>query len=433
MSLLHDRYARHRMISGFSQELISGLRLAVVGAGAVGNEVIKNLLLMGVGAIDVYDFDTVELSNLTRSVFLRESDLGQNKAHALVARARELHPATRLTAFAGPISRTLGLSKFKQYDLLVAAVDNVETRLRINDMALLTHCAWINVGIDARSAVVELFPAPPVTPGSLPDSQTQMKAQAPRHAMACYACNLPDTVFEREAQRYSCGGLQRAAWLERTIPTTAVTASIAGALCVSESFRFLHDRAGAEASTASSLFGGYRGDQAQRVFMDTVTPSVSRVQLGRAPELQGCPGCGLHEPADEIIVERGDRTAMLARLCTRLSERPDQEIRFSDALVIACACQSCGASCVTESRLASYFGARANEVSDTAIQCPVCEAQALHFDIRESLELSAFVQHFSTHVSTHELAPYSTHYSTRYPDCAWLSQGNRCFDLLPPE
>ena len=93
-----DRYARHRAIAGFSQESLQASRFAVIGAGAIGNEVVKNLCLLGVGAVDVYDFDTVELHNLTRSVLLREADVGTGKATAVARRAREMDPAVTVRA-----------------------------------------------------------------------------------------------------------------------------------------------------------------------------------------------------------------------------------------------------------------------------------------------------------------------------------------------
>ena len=52
-----DRYARHALIDWFSQDTLRAARIAVIGAGAVGNEVVKNLALLGVGHIDVFDFD----------------------------------------------------------------------------------------------------------------------------------------------------------------------------------------------------------------------------------------------------------------------------------------------------------------------------------------------------------------------------------------
>lgn len=54
----------------FSQERIRNARFMVVGCGALGNEVLKNLALFGAEHIVLVDFDEVEAGNLSRSVLL---------------------------------------------------------------------------------------------------------------------------------------------------------------------------------------------------------------------------------------------------------------------------------------------------------------------------------------------------------------------------
>ncbi len=392
--LRNDRYARHRLIPGFSQELVSSLRVGIVGAGAIGNEVIKNLLLIGVGNIDVYDFDTTELSNLTRSVFLREADIGLNKAQAVVNRATELHPSTRMRAFAGPIDRTLSLQQFAYYHIVIAAVDNIAARLRINDMALLTNTPWINTAIDSRNAVVELFPCNL----SINAGQT-----------ACYVCNLPESVFEREAQRYSCGGLQRAALLTRTVPTTAITASAVGALATSELLRYMH--ASNPATKSNDLLGSYKTTIAQRVFFDTVTPSISRTHLLRASNERSCFGCGLHSKLGLVNAQslRGPD------LVKKVNERPEQSIYLSDALIVDCHCTRCNANENNTPRLKALLGTRAREQTDAILHCNHCLNETISIDVRETLNTDDFKKHFEE----------------KKPDCAWLMQGDICFDLLP--
>src|SRR6516162_3801638 len=83
-----DRYARHRLIPWWDQELLSLSKVLVVGAGALGNEVLKDLALLGVGHIMVVDFDVVELSNLSRSVLFSDSDIGRPKAQAAAEATR---------------------------------------------------------------------------------------------------------------------------------------------------------------------------------------------------------------------------------------------------------------------------------------------------------------------------------------------------------
>src|SRR3954466_3490505 len=75
-----DRYGRLRLIPWWRQELLAAARVLVVGAGALGNEVLKNLALLGVGTVYVIDIDTIEASNLSRSVLFRAEDGGLPKA-----------------------------------------------------------------------------------------------------------------------------------------------------------------------------------------------------------------------------------------------------------------------------------------------------------------------------------------------------------------
>ena len=178
-----DRYARHRAIEGFSQEDLQASRIAVIGAGAIGNEVVKNLCLLGVGAIDVFDFDTVELHNLTRSVLLREADVGRSKAASVAQRAAELDSAVKVTAVEGDVWETLRFAELGRYRCVIGALDNFEARLRVNQLCWIAGVDWINAAIDSRYVTVESFAFGP--------SPEEAGAAPP----ACYECGLPPSVL----------------------------------------------------------------------------------------------------------------------------------------------------------------------------------------------------------------------------------------------
>jgi molybdopterin-synthase adenylyltransferase len=344
LSLLktNDRFARHHLIAGFEQSVVSGLRLGLVGAGAIGNEFLKNALLMGVGAIDVYDFDTVELSNLTRSVFLRQTDIGQNKAKAVVARAQELHPQTQLKAIAGDITDTLSLTTVQQYDFLICAVDNLSARLRLNDMALITATDWINLAIDSRHVVVEVM-----------GNKARRSANYVNHA--CYACGLPNSAWERLQKRYSCGGLQRAAFIEKKIPTTAITASTVAALGISEMLRLAHARQGAGQWHAPP------DDDPKRIFLDTISFSTQVSALSKNAD---CPACGFIDQPKPIV---RDITASQQWL--------------SDAIVSNCRC----VHCQWQPSPNIWLGQRAKNLADTLIHCPHCHAGSVEVTIIDAV------------------------------------------------
>ena len=75
------------------QDQVSAAHVMVVGCGALGNEVLKNLVLMGVTHIVVVDFDIVEMGNLTRSVLFTKSDAERKrlKVEVVAERLREMN------------------------------------------------------------------------------------------------------------------------------------------------------------------------------------------------------------------------------------------------------------------------------------------------------------------------------------------------------
>ena len=85
-----DRFSRLRLIPWWNQEKIRETRVMVVGAGALGNEILKNLALLGFQRVIIVDLDRIEESNLSRTVLYRSNDVGEFKANAAARSFREL-------------------------------------------------------------------------------------------------------------------------------------------------------------------------------------------------------------------------------------------------------------------------------------------------------------------------------------------------------
>ena len=107
-----DRYSRLRLIAWWDQDKLANAKILVVGAGALGNEVLKNLALLGVGNVYVVDFDKIEESNLTRSVLFRSRDCGRSKAEAAAEALRDMNPDTRVVPMLANIITDVGLECF---------------------------------------------------------------------------------------------------------------------------------------------------------------------------------------------------------------------------------------------------------------------------------------------------------------------------------
>ena len=315
---------------------------------------VKNLVLLGVGAVDVYDLDDVEEHNLTRSVFLRESDIGTRKATAVVRRAGDLDRNVRLRAIEGDFWDGLSVWRLGQYDCAIGAVDNFEARVRLNQMCLIAGTNLVNAGIDSRHAVVESFPFGDSWGG------------------ACYECHLPESAYARMAERYSCGGLRRRAHASRQVPTTAITASIAGALAASTALRL------------GAADGARRA--ARRVMMDTISGTSSAVELGRT---DGCAACDGFREQPRVVRIR-NRWSLAPEMTELDAAALRQVLRLSDPIVTGYECAVCGPL----PEAAKYVDHRAADFDDSIASCPQCATQSVRIEVRQRFELGELVERF---------------------------------------
>src|SRR5215475_1061300 len=125
---------------------LSQLKLVVVGAGALGNEVVKTLGLLGAGSVMIVDPDVVKRSNLPRSVFFRERDCERSKTLALVEALAHAFPHTRWESRPCEIA-DLGLGELANCDLLLSCVDSDIARVEIAWAALAMDLPVADAGL----------------------------------------------------------------------------------------------------------------------------------------------------------------------------------------------------------------------------------------------------------------------------------------------
>ena len=124
-----DRFDRSKRIDWMDLEKIHGTKCLVVGAGALGNEVVKNLVLSGFRDITIVDMDDIVLSNLNRCIFFREEDIGKVMKSQIVAeRASKLDPDVRIKA------KVMKIQELKEwdFDIVFGCLDNISARLHVN-------------------------------------------------------------------------------------------------------------------------------------------------------------------------------------------------------------------------------------------------------------------------------------------------------------
>jgi len=256
-----QRYASLAVSSDWKLDRLRTARALVVGAGALGNEVCKNLGMLGVRHITIIDMDHVEVGNLTRSVFFREADRGQPKAEILAARVRDLNPDVAVWPIVRPVVEAIGLGVVRRSDMVFSCLDNRQARLDVNRMCHKVGRAWVD--------------------GSMEDLDGEVAVYAPG-AGPCYECTMTQTDWKIVGQRLPCNHVARQQGAAGRVPTTSTMGSIIAALQVQEAIK-LHQ-------------GDERGSLVGRRFVVN-----GRINDFYAVTFDPRPGCLGHEMYGEVV------------------------------------------------------------------------------------------------------------------------------------
>ena len=90
--LQEDRFSRFRLIPWWDQSKIAACKLLVIGAGALGNEILKNASLLGFRQVVIVDMDRIDETNLSRTVLYRQENIGEFKANVAAQMYQRIAP-----------------------------------------------------------------------------------------------------------------------------------------------------------------------------------------------------------------------------------------------------------------------------------------------------------------------------------------------------
>ena len=214
-----DRYSRLRLIPWWNEDKIRATNVLVIGAGALGNEILKNLALLGFQKIVVVDLDRIEESNLSRAVLYRTTDVGEYKANVAAKAFTAMVPEAMAQPLVANVIHECGLGLFQWSDIIIAGLDNREARLWINRAAWKMNRPWVDGAIEGINGVARVF-----IPGVAP----------------CYECTLGETDWALLERRMSCNLLLREEQTAGKVATTPTISSIIGGIQVQEAVKLLH-------------------------------------------------------------------------------------------------------------------------------------------------------------------------------------------------
>lgn len=246
-----DRFDRAKRIGWIDIDAVSNARVLMVGAGAIGNEVAKNLALSGFGNVTVVDMDRVVSSNLTRCLFFSERDSVEHslKADAVADGMRGLYGMIDVKTFTEKI-QDLGDDFVGGFDIVLGCLDNVLARMHLNAQSCYHSVPYIDGAMDGLRGKVQVV-IPPETP--------------------CLECGMNRSHGRIIEQRFSCTGNDVSVYLPK-VGAEITTTSIIGAIQVREALKLVCGK----------------GDECIRnvVYYDGVKNTMDVLEMEKSPD---CP------------------------------------------------------------------------------------------------------------------------------------------------
>lgn len=143
-----DADASVRAVLGAARyEVIQKAKILVVGAGGIGCELLKNLVLTGFKNIEVVDLDTIDVSNLNRQFLFRRRHVDRSKAEVAVEAVKEFRPDVEIQAHHGNVKdEKFGIPFISKFDVVANALDNLEARRHVNRLCLAAEKPLLEAG-----------------------------------------------------------------------------------------------------------------------------------------------------------------------------------------------------------------------------------------------------------------------------------------------
>ncbi len=139
-----ERYLRQILIFGESGQIsLRNAHIFIAGCGGLGSPIAMYLAAAGVGRLTIVDHDTVSLSNLNRQLLHGTSDIGREKIISAEEKLRDINPEIKISCFNIPINQDTMPSLAAGADIIIDAVDSMETRYVLNTYAVRTGTPYI--------------------------------------------------------------------------------------------------------------------------------------------------------------------------------------------------------------------------------------------------------------------------------------------------
>lgn len=210
---MFDRYSRQTIfpeIGMAGQKKLSNSYAVIIGCGALGTVIATALVRAGVGRVRIIDRDFIEYHNLQRQVLFDEEDIKNNfpKAIAAEEHLKKVNSQVKVEGIVSDVNYTNIERLVRGADVILDGLDNVETRLLINDISMKLKIPWVYGGAITASGMTRTI---------IPDET------------ACYRCMVP--VLHQNGGIPTCdtaGVVGPAPWIIASLQSTEAIKILVG-------------------------------------------------------------------------------------------------------------------------------------------------------------------------------------------------------------
>ncbi len=302
-------WARQLLLWGSNgQTAIENAQVFLAGAGAIGNEVAKNLAMLGVQRLVIVDYDLVETSNLSRTVFYEKSDVGKAKAEVLSRKLKRNYPYVHPTFHRCRVEG-VPAQVYLNSDVIVSGLDNVPSRMHLASISRRYQIPMVDAGAIGYEARVQAY-VPPEDP--------------------CPICPLPPGNYGQMAGlRNPC----TAPLEEMRIPSLPTSMSLVSSIQTQEVVKII---LGYKTFLKEKRWPSEIGEPLKgALLVDLRFNRYSRVELNRNPR---CMVCGKDGVAKNIVSryevslsKTGNSTSRLQkRVSELLDAKPTEMLMFKE-------------------------------------------------------------------------------------------------------
>jgi len=223
-SIDSDLFDRQKRLVGWDQEKIQTAKIMVVGAGATGNELLKNLVLAGIQNIVLIDFDIINLSNLNRCIlFTREgAEKGDYKVDVVSNSIKKINPNVNIEGIKTDLN-SIDKNLYNECDVVCSCLDNLEARLEANNYAYFAGTPFVDSAIEGFMGTVQCVYS------KVPEA-------------ACLQCGVSQKDMDLMWQKFSCTGeeiSEEEGATQEKLATIVSTTSIIGGLQAQQVIKFV--------------------------------------------------------------------------------------------------------------------------------------------------------------------------------------------------